>query len=258
MKKIEPGQKPPLLFGYDEENDDQYGPEDIYAMHEFGIDVDGCQLFLLGEPSFQFGVGVQDYQDMDEASIGYVVANRFIKNIQTLQNVYGEEEKPPPILIHLNTHGGSWTSGMAIYNAIRHSSMDTVVINYGEARSMSSIIPLAADQFVMMPDSTRYMFHRGMVSYEGTGTNFHTFYREYCKQEKEMLDIYVRAMSRAHGCMADKPDTIKREWLTMQMEKHEDAYLSPEEAVAYGFAHEIFDGDWDRLREPFEESDDGQ
>lgn len=244
--------KPPVL-GDDELEDMEYNPEDIYSIHEFGIDIDGCQLSLLGDPIFQIGAGTHDGQDMDEAAIGYVVANRFIKNLQILQNIYGGEDKPPPVIIHMNTHGGSWTSGMAIYNAIRHSSLDTVVVNYGESRSMSSIIPLAADMFVMMPHSTRYMFHRGYVSYEGTGTNFHTFYREYVKQEQEMLDIYVHAMSRKHGCMADKPDTIKREWLVNQMNLHEDAYLSPEEAVAYGFAHEIFDGDWDRLREPFQE-----
>lgn len=248
--------KPPEFIAEDEDDKNLiYCAEDLYNIHEYGIDINSRQLSLLGEPSFQLGVGTHDGQDMDEAAIGYIVANRFIKNLQVLQNAALEEESEQPVIIHMNTCGGSWTSGMAIYNAIKHSSLDTVVLNYGEARSMSSIIPLAADMFVMMPDSTRFMFHRGHVSYEGTGTNFHTFYREFCKTEQEMIDIYVHAMGRKHSCMTNEPETIRREWLTNQMEKHEDAYLSPEESVAYGFAHEIFDGDWARLFEPFQEED---
>jgi ATP-dependent protease ClpP protease subunit len=35
--------------------------------------------------------------------------------------------------------------------------------------------------------------------------------------------------------------------LKEQMEKEEDVYLTPEEALQWGFIDEVFDGNWDKL-----------
>ena len=241
MIRAQPGDIPPLLF--DDDEDEAYSPDAVHNLHEWSIDLDGRQLYLLGDHTYQVGTGSDSLDASTDPGIEYVAANRFIKNMSILQN----EDPEAPILIHMNTPGGSWTHGMAIYNAIKYSSCSVTVLNYGEARSMSSLIPLAADYFVMMPDSTRYMFHKGTVSFEGTGTQFETFYEQWIQTRERMLDLYVTAMNREHGCMKDKPDTMKREWLQQQMAAHEDAFLTPEEAVNYGFAHDIFDGVWESL-----------
>jgi len=243
-----PADKTHLLLASQEDEGHDYDMEAIWALHEYGIDINARNLYLMGEPQFQIGVGTYDEEEMAEATIGFVAANRFIKNLNAFQEIEGED----PVLVHMNTHGGSWTSGMAIYNAIKWSPLDVVALNYGEARSMSSIIPLAADHFVMMPDDTRYMFHMGTVSFEGTGTQFETYYQEWKKSNERMLRIYMEAMGRPHSKVNHWPYDAKRAWLVSQMQKHEDAYLDPEEAVHYGFAHEIFDGDWDRLVQQFD------
>ncbi len=244
--------KPDFIFDDTEEDEDAYAPDAVHNLHEWSIDVDGRQLYLLGDHTYQVGAGADSHDAQTDPGIEYVTTNRFIKNMSILQ----QEDEDAPILIHMNTPGGSWTHGMAIYNAIKMSPCPVTVINYGEARSMSSLIPLAADYFVMMPDSTRYMFHKGTVSFEGTGTQFETFYEQWTQSRNRMLELYVEAMSRGHSQVKDWSDSEKWHWLNGQMQLHEDAFLTAEDAVKYGFAHAIFDGDWESLTlyEAFEDS----
>jgi ATP-dependent Clp protease protease subunit len=234
----------------EESEDDAYAPDAVHNLHEWSVDIEGRQLYLLGDHTYQVGAGADSHDASVDPGIEYVTTNRFIKNMSILQ----QEDEDAPILVHLNTPGGSWTHGMAIYNAIKMSPCPITVLNYGEARSMSSLIPLAADYFVMMPESTRYMFHKGTVSFEGTGTQFETFYEQWVQSRNRMLDIYVKAMGREHSVAKGWGEQMKRDWLTNQMQLHEDAFLTAEQAVHYGFAHAIFDGDWESLTlyEPFQ------
>ena len=240
MKNVAPGDKAPLLF---DDGEEAYSPDVVHNLHEWSIDVDGRQLYLLGDHTYQVGAGADSLDASVDPGIEYVTTNRFIKNMSILQ----QEDEDGPILIHMNTPGGSWTHGMAIYNAIKMSPCSVTVLNYGEARSMSSLIPLAADYFVMMPDSTRYMFHKGTVSFEGTGTQFETFYEQWIQTRDRMLDLYVEAMNREHSQVKDWSDSEKRHWLVGQMQLHEDAFLTAEQAIYYGFAHDVFDGVWESL-----------
>jgi hypothetical protein len=64
-----------------------------------------------------------------------------------------------------------------------------------------------------------------------------------------MKDINVHALQREHGSKKDVDPVELRKWLWSQMKLHEDVWFEPQEAVDLGFAHEVFDGDWDRLTE---------
>ena len=250
MKKLKQGEEAPFLHGeYEEE--DAYAPDAVHNLHEWSIDLEGRQLYLLGDHTYQVGAGADSQDATTDPGIEYVTANRFIKNMSILQ----QEDEDRPILIHMNTPGGDWTHGMAIYNAIKMSPCPITVLNYGEARSMSSLIPLAADYFVMMPYSTRYMFHKGTVTFDGTGTQFETFYEQWIQTRERMLDIYVNAMSRKHSEVREWSRDHKYTWLRDQMALREDAFLTPEETLQFGFADAIFDGDWESLTlyEPFED-----
>ena len=55
----------------------------------------------------------------------------------------------------------------------------------------------------------------------------------------------LRATRRGKFYRADLAK-IER-WLTKKMRRHNDVYLTAEQAVKIGFADEVFDGKWDQL-----------
>ena len=112
---------------------------------------------------------------------------------------------------------------------------------------MSSIIFLAANKRIMMPHST-YMFHRGSVSYGGTCTQYLTEADEVKKGLSTMVGLYIKILKK-HGKMKRWSKKRIEGWLTDQMNKKEEVYFDAKQAVELGFAHEVFNGNWDKLRE---------
>ena len=141
--------------------------------------------------------------------------------------------------------------GMAIYDTIKACPNRVTILNYTHARSMSSLIFQAGDKRVMLPNST-FMFHEGTVSFSGTHKQFMTQATEEAASREIMVDIYIKAMQDG-GKMSEHPKSKIKRWITDQMNKKEDVYLSAKQTVEYGFADEIFgeDGtyDWKKLIE---------
>ena len=76
------------------------------------------------------------------------MSNTFIKNIRAL-----EIKSDKPIIIHMQSVGGEWSDGMAIYDAISMCRCHVTMIAYGQAESMSSIIFQAADTRLITPNT---------------------------------------------------------------------------------------------------------
>ena len=154
-----------------------------------------------------------------------------------------------PILIHLKSCGGDWGEGLAIYQAILSCPNQVTILNYASARSMSSIIFLAADRRAMMPLST-FMIHTGNGVLTGTGTQIHTEFEEYRKADEIMLGIYVNALKESET-FAGWTATKIHNWVVKKMKEKEEVYFTAEEAVEYNFADTIFgvDGvyDWNSI-----------
>lgn len=201
--------------------------ETVEQIHDNGIDLTSNQIYLFGESTYA------DVHEGAEPGVEYVMANRFIKNLNILMRKSDE-----PILIHMKTCGGDWKEGMAIYDAIRACPNKVTILNYTHARSMSSLIFQAADKRVMMPHST-FMFHDGTIAMSGTVKQFYTEV-EQCKiAEEQMMAIYIDVMRR-NGKMKDqKPEKIQK-WLREQMDKKEEVYLNASQSIEFGFADEIF------------------
>jgi len=213
-------------------------------IHDYNIDIDKREIYLFGREETKSGTN--DGDDItSEPGVDFMMANQFIKNIRILQSVSSD-----PILIHMKTCGGMWTEGMAIYDAIKACPNYVVILNYTHARSMSSIILQAADWRAMMPYST-FMFHQGTQGFEGTKTQFQTEYEQTQISVRQMLDIYAGSMTESvlHG---KKSPAQRRKWLSDKMLKHEDVYLSAQEAIDHGFADQVFGKDnsydWSALR----------
>lgn len=217
----------------------------IYSVHEHNLDKEAREIFLFGENTYAVGAAGEGEA---EPGVEYVMASRFIKNLRIIMN---ENPSTTPILIHMKTNGGDWHEGMAIYNMIKACPNPVTILNYTHARSMSSLIFLAADKRVMMPDAT-FMFHYGSMAMAGTAKQYLTEAEELVKTNERMLNIYIDAM-KEQGCMKSKNRATLRQWLIDKMDKKEEVYLNAQQAIKYGFADEVFgmDGsyDWDSLTE---------
>ncbi len=211
----------------------------VFQIHSNNIDIRANHIYLFGEDSY-----VTDSNEGQEPGVEWTMANTFIRNLNILMR-----KSDKPILVHMKTCGGLWEEGMAIYDAIKACPNKITILSYTHARSMSSLIFLAADKKVMMPHS-RFMFHEGTMGYEGTVKQFRTEAEELEKVGHEMMKIYIDAM-KEQGKLKKKGKKKIEEWLIKQMDKKEEVYFDAKQAVEYGFADEVFGGkgiyDWKEL-----------
>lgn len=208
----------------------------LFHLHEFDVDLISNHIYLMGVDR-----GYEITQDGAEPGIDYVIAKRFIKNINMCMRVNPNK----PILIHMKTCGGLWEEGMAIYDAIKSCPSPVIILNYTHARSMSSIILQAADKRVMMPNS-HFMFHDGTYGIDGTVKQVRSSLEFDRINSITMLNIYAEKMNEK-GEFKGKGLVKIRKWLRDQMDKKEDVFLSSQKAVDLGFADEIFNCDWSAL-----------
>jgi ATP-dependent Clp protease protease subunit len=212
----------------------------IWHMHEYDVDLQSNHIYLMGSELYAAGNGGNHDE---EPGIEYVIANRFIRNLNLCMRV----NPNMPILIHMKTNGGYWEEGMAIYDAIKSCPFPVTILSYTHARSMSSLIFQAANKRVMMPHST-FMFHDGTLGVEGTVKQVNTAVEFGKVQDAQMNKIYIDSMKRKGKFMNRSRKWIQA-WLREQMDKKEDVYLTAEQAVEFGFADQIFDYNWQKLTE---------
>lgn len=208
----------------------------IESVHCYSLDVRDREIYISGESESTTEHGV-------EPGVEFLMAEKLIKNIRVLAN-YNPKES---ILIHMKTCGGDWTEGMAIYDAIRLCPCPITILSYTHARSMSSIILQAADYRVLMP-SSYFMYHWGTYSDGGhlpAVKNRLAWATKY--DDPLMIHAYADRM-RKTGKFKGKTLATVQEYLEEQMNKHEDVFLTPIEAIKLGLADAIFDGNWKALK----------
>ncbi len=219
------------------------GKDIVSQVHEYGLDLECNHLYLMPNPDYTHGMG----EALDNMGVEYSMANRFIKSMNILMR---RDTKCLPILIHMSTCGGCFTEGMAIYNMIRACPNQVTILNYGDARSMSSVILQAADKRVMMPHNG-FMFHLGYLGSEGPNTLVYTDIEQCKKSDTIMLDIYVDKMKQSGKFKKWSKIRIK-EMLVDKMKDKLDVWLTSSETVDWGLADEVFGEpryDWDKLTE---------
>lgn len=207
----------------------------IYHMQEYDIDLLSNHIYLMGVDRGY------DMTGIEEPGIEFVIAKRFIKNI----NICMRTNAGRPIIIHMKTSGGFWEEGMAIYDAIKSCPSKVTILNYTHARSMSSIIFQAADKRVMMPHSN-FMFHDGSYAIEGTMKQVRSAIEFDNRNDNVMMDIYIEKM-KENGLYKGATSQKIKKFLRDQMDKKEEVYLNAEDTVKMGLADEIFDYDWSGL-----------
>ena len=206
----------------------------LYDLHNYGANVDIREIFL--HNYYTSG-------DDENPGVEYKMSNTFLKNIRAL-----ELKSDEPIIIHMQSVGGEWSDGMAIYDAISMSKCHITIIAYGQAESMSSIIFQAGDRRLITPN-TYFMSHYGSTQAGGHYLNV----QNWVKYEKHICDVMIDIYSQ--NCVSgkyfkekygNKPDIDKIKTYLHRKLKSGDWYLNAEDAVYYGFADEIINS-WQKI-----------
>lgn len=128
------------------------------------------------------------------------------------------------INLRLNSPGGSVFEGIAIANAIRTHPANVTVYVDGLAASIASVIALAGDRLVMMPQS-QMMIHDASGGCYGNAADMEYMVGLLNKQSDNIADAYA---SRAGGTADEWRDLMRSE-----------TWYSAKEAVAAGLADEV-------------------
>jgi len=223
MNKLEQKRRAKAMMG-------DYTPEDL---HYYRVDRHSFTIYVGGDPELLGEEG-------EEPGVEHRMADRFEINLGLLSAIDPER----PILVVTSSCGGNWQEGMQMFSAMLYCQNPVTVLGTKHCRSMTSIIPLSADRFVIRPPA-QYMYHRGSWGFIGLDQEADTADIERRKTTEMMLRIYAgRLRERFPG----RTEAQIRQALTRQMEQKIDVYLSAEEAVDRGFVDAVFTGDYSILR----------
>ena len=170
--------------------------------------------------------------ESEDSEIDSRVACNFLKNLRILENA-----SKSPIILHMFSIGGSWYDGMVIYDAIKYSSCKFIIISYGIAASMGSIIPQAAfpnGKRITMPNCD-WMIHEGFTSTSGTykqvlsGAQWDTILRSRTYQ------MYTEPCMQTGEFFKNKKQSQVKSYIKRKLESKEDWWMSSEDSIKYGF-----------------------
>ncbi len=217
------------------EKNNMNGDKDLlHDLHNYSCNLDTREIFLHNS---------HHSDDNANPGVEYKMSNMFIKNIRAL-----ELKSQNPIVIHMQSIGGEWNDGMAIFDAISMCRCYVTMIAYGQAESMSSIILQAADRR-LITQNTYFMAHFGSTETGGHYLNV----QNWVKYEKYlcdvMMDIYAsqcingQFFKEKYG---KNPTTSKVKNYLYTKLKSGDWFINAHDAVYYGFADEVIDS-WHQI-----------
>jgi len=159
--------------------------------------------------------------DMEDGTgVGPLMAEKVIKSIHILQSADAEKQ----INIIMNSQGGEWYSGMAIYDCISACPCPVKIEVYGSCMSMATVILQAADERILHPNVI-FMIHDGKDYFEGDAKNFEAWGQNSQHLRQRMYEIYAKASEREPKFWAKKCGT--------------DFIITAKEAVELGLADKV-------------------
>jgi len=189
-------------------------------------------IYMGNEATEILGEGAQS----DEPAVEHNMATRFEINLHILSNI----DPTRPILIIQSSDGGYWESGMQIFSAILACPNPITLLAVRDARSMTSIIPLAADRFLLRP-SAKYMFHHGTWSFDGLVQEGITDFWELLCTREIMFRIYI-ARLKERGKYKDMEEESLRKKLEQAIQKRTDVWIEAPVAQRLGFVDKVING----------------
>lgn len=151
--------------------------ESVDRFYDYDLHVETRTIYL-GDATEDEGVGPQ-------------MAAKLIKAMHILQSTGSGD-----IRILMNSFGGCWYSGMAIFDSIGASPCHITIEVLGPAMSMGAVILQAADERVIHPNAT-LMLHDGYTSATGTPKSFESWGDESKRLRRRMYEIFASRTAKS-------------------------------------------------------------
>lgn len=135
-----------------------------------------------------------------------------------------------PILLIINSPGGSVDDGFAIWDQIRMISSPVLTLVTGLAASMGSVLSLCAEKGHRYASrQSRIMIHQPMIGgvIQGQATDLDIQAKEILKTREKLVHIYM--------------DATGKDFETIDRAVDRDTWMSAEEAKEYGLIDKIVD-----------------
>jgi ATP-dependent protease ClpP protease subunit len=198
---------------------------DISYLHDHNIDILNREIYLhsyIGEGE-------------EEGGIDYRSSVKFEKNLRYL-NLLSLE----PILVHMHLPGGHWQDCLGMYDAIKASKANVVILAYAKAESSSSVLLQAADLRILMPN-TNVLIHYGSFSMDAEHSKAAAAGVEWNEREcDKMVDVFTdRCMNSSIYKEKNWKRMMAKKHIISQLASKCDWILTAQQAVDYGFADGI-------------------
>lgn len=131
-----------------------------------------------------------------------------------------------PVEIYVNSPGGEISSGMAIYDMIRHIDVPVTIIATGLCASIATIIFVAVPKPMRKSlPNTRFLIHQPLAGFKGTATELSIHANEILRTRKHINGLLSEA--------CDQP--IEK----IDKDTNRDYWMTAEDALEYGLVGEI-------------------
>ena len=176
-----------------------------------------ADLYIFGDIVDSWETGLNE---LWEADFGEVSGLSIAKDLQGV--------KADTIRVHINSCGGYTAEGMAIYNLLRSHPAKVVTYCEGFACSAASLVFMAGDERVMR-SSSLLMIHNAWSMTVGNAEQMREF-----ADTLEVISAAAAAAYREHVMLTD--DELDE---LLDGPSHEGTWITPAEAVEWGFATSI-------------------
>lgn len=162
------------------------------------------------------------------------MANHIVAQLLLLES----QNDSAPIVMYINSPGGSVSAGLAIYDTMQYISSPVHTIVIGQACSMGSFLAMAGEQGrrYVLPNA-RTMIHRVSSGTQGTSGSVHVQELEFedakrrLEESKRINDDLTR--------MYEKHNTAGKTFDELYEIMKYDTYLTAQEAVDFGLADHV-------------------
>jgi len=181
----------------------------IYSLHDINLYLPTRTIYFGGDT-------------INEDEVNATTIAQTIKNLMVLEH----QNPGEPIKLILNSCGGSWFDGIALYDMIKSLASPLIIIAMGKVFSMGSIILQAGDVRVVTKHTTM-MIHDGSDGYGGSPKSFEAWGKNSKAVREQSYNIYYNQMVNKNPKI-----TLKK---IEQMCSH-DTILNAEQCVEMGLA----------------------
>lgn len=150
--------------------------------------------------------------------------------------LYLDNENPSlPIYMYINSPGGSVTSGLAIFDTMKHIKSEVITVNMGIAASMGSFLLCAGTRGrrYALPHS-RVMIHQPSGGAQGQAEDIRVQAAQILRVRNNIVRLYSIMTGRS------------TEQITLDLDR--DNYLSAEEALEMGLIDAIIQPNDEKLK----------